>query len=101
MSVFNPALPSESSMRDFLLAYDASCGHCGRFKRALALFDIFQRIDFVSLAEADKEGKLANLPESVRFRSFHVILPCGEIRSGADVLPGLVGFFLREGLLHG
>lgn len=86
-------------MRDFVVAYDASCGPCTRFRRALEFFDIFQRIGFVSLDEANREGRLDNVPEHLRFRSFHMILPNGDILSGSDALPSLMGLLPAGGLV--
>lgn len=79
-------------MSEVLVAFDASCGPCMRFRRAIAFFDISKRLRFVSLEEADRDGKLDSLPQAARFSSFHMILPSGEVRSGADALADLLAF---------
>jgi predicted DCC family thiol-disulfide oxidoreductase YuxK len=80
------------SMQDFLLAYDASCGPCSRFKGLVEFLDARRRIAFVSLEEADKSGALEGVPPSLRYRSFHLLRPRegrvdgGGVRSGSDAL---------------
>lgn len=47
-------------------------------------------IHFVSLTEADKSGLLDQIPQSIRFKSFHLISPSGDIQSGAEALIDLI-----------
>lgn len=44
----------------------------------------------MSLSEAEDMGIIASVPQEIRFRSFHIVLPNGQIRSGAQALPDLV-----------
>jgi predicted DCC family thiol-disulfide oxidoreductase YuxK len=73
-----------------ILAYDVDCGPCTKFKRIVDLLDARHRIDFLSLHKADKLGLLNGIPHLMRYTSFHLICPNGEILSGADGLVRLV-----------
>lgn len=77
-------------MANHILAYDVDCGPCTRFKRIVGLLDARHRIDFLSLHKADKLGLLKGIPHPMRYTSFHLICPDGEILSGADGLVRLV-----------
>lgn len=77
-------------MANHILAYDVDCGPCTRFKRIVELLDARHRIDFLSLHKADKLGLLKGIPHPMRYTSFHLICPDGEILSGADGLVRLV-----------
>lgn len=71
------------------MVYDADCGPCRRFKRAVELLDRCHRFAFVSLRDADANGNLNAVPPRLRYRSFHLISPDGEVLSGANALPAL------------
>jgi predicted DCC family thiol-disulfide oxidoreductase YuxK len=77
----------------YLLAYDADCGPCIRFKRLVDFLDAYHRIDFVSLTDANEHGLLNRIPESLKFESFHLISTNGDIQSGSDALLDLIGLF--------
>jgi predicted DCC family thiol-disulfide oxidoreductase YuxK len=77
-------------LANHILAYDVDCGPCTRFKRIVELLDARHRIDFLSLHKADKLGLLKGIPHPMRYTSFHLICPDGEIFSGADGLVRLV-----------
>lgn len=72
------------------MAYDAECGPCTRFKELVRVLDRYHRIDFLSLTKADQLGKLDPIPQSLKYRSFHMISPTGNIWSGAEALPVMV-----------
>lgn len=80
----------------FVLAYDASCEPCSRFKEALDFLDPRGRISFVSLTEADRSGLLTGMPQPARFASFHLLRSTGggagslESWSGAEALFPLI-----------
>ena len=80
---------SLSSSR-YILAYDADCGPCTIFRHAVDDLDIYHKIDFISLIKADEKGLLDNIPASLRYKSFHLILPNGEVTSGSDALLALI-----------
>ena len=91
------------STPDFLLAYDASCGPCSRFKAIVELLDAKRRIKFVSLEAADRSGVIEAVLPSQRYRSFHLLRsPRGpaegeEIYSGSDALVPLLRLLLPGG----
>ncbi|MPZ07999.1 MAG: DUF393 domain-containing protein [Nitrososphaeraceae archaeon] len=77
-------------MSNHIMVYDADCGPCTRFKDAISILDRHKRIDFISLIEADSIGFLNQIPQSIRFKSFHLISPTGKIRSGEDAIIDLI-----------
>ena len=91
------------SMPDFILAYDASCGPCSRFKAIVEFLDAKQRIRFVPLQEADTSGLIEGVQPSLRYRSFHLLDSVrgpgqGEgIHSGSDALLPLLSLLLPGG----
>jgi predicted DCC family thiol-disulfide oxidoreductase YuxK len=82
-------MQSESSSSKYILAYDADCGPCTRFRHAVGRLDIYHKIDFVSLTKADQKGLLEPIAANLRYKSFHLILPNREIKSGSDALLAL------------
>jgi predicted DCC family thiol-disulfide oxidoreductase YuxK len=81
-------------MPSYLLAYDADCGPCTRFKCLVDFLDAYHKIDFLSLTDADEHGLLNRIPKSRRFESFHLISSTNEyIQSGSDALLDLIGLF--------
>ncbi len=75
----------------YLFVYDADCGPCSRFKRAIDFLDAYGRLEYSSLMEADEEGVLNGIPHNLRHRSFHLISPAGMVLSGAKALSSLIG----------
>jgi predicted DCC family thiol-disulfide oxidoreductase YuxK len=75
----------------YVLLYDADCGPCTRFRKAIEFFDSHRHIRYLSLIEGDERGFLAEVPINLRHRSFHLISPDGAVLSGADALPTLIG----------
>ena len=74
----------------YILAYDADCGPCTRFRHIVDILDKYEKIDFISLTKADEEGLLDNIPVRQRYKSFHLISPKGEPKSGSDALLELI-----------
>jgi predicted DCC family thiol-disulfide oxidoreductase YuxK len=58
-----------------ILAYDASCGPCGRFRAVVGFLDARKRLDFVSLETAEESGLLDSIPRASRFAGFHLLAP--------------------------
>jgi len=73
-----------------LLLYDANCGPCTSFKKALDFLDANEKISFISIDEAEEFGLLNSIPDAQRHRSFHLILADGSLESGAKALPSLI-----------
>jgi len=78
------------SSSKYILAYDADCGPCTRFRRIVEILDKYERIDFISLTKADEEGLLDNIPAPQRYKSFHLIFPKGDAKSGSEALLELI-----------
>ncbi|HET7390349.1 MAG TPA: DCC1-like thiol-disulfide oxidoreductase family protein [Nitrososphaeraceae archaeon] len=74
----------------YILAYDANCGPCTKFKRIVDILDKYERIDFISLTKADQEGLLDKIPVRKCYRSFHLIFPKGDVKSGSEALLKLI-----------
>jgi len=81
----------------YLMAYDADCGSCTKFKSLVAFLDSYRRIEPISLTKADKLGLLENIPQALRYNSFHLISPSGNIESGAEAFPTLIGLLPSGG----
>jgi predicted DCC family thiol-disulfide oxidoreductase YuxK len=94
-----------AQMPDFLLAYDAGCGPCSRFKAIVEFLDPRRRIRFVSLEAADRSGALEGVSPSLLYRSFHLVHSSvghakGEgIRSGSDALLPLLRLLIPGGTI--
>jgi predicted DCC family thiol-disulfide oxidoreductase YuxK len=83
-------MQAQSLSSRYILAYDADCGPCTRFRHAVDILDKYQKIDFISLTKADQKGLLDKIPASMRYKSFHLIFPNREVKSGSDALVELV-----------
>jgi predicted DCC family thiol-disulfide oxidoreductase YuxK len=78
------------SSSKYILAYDANCGPCTKFKHIVDILDKYERIDFISLTKADQEGLLDKIPVHQRHKSFHLIFPKGDAKSGSEALLDLI-----------
>jgi predicted DCC family thiol-disulfide oxidoreductase YuxK len=83
-------MQDKSSSSKYILAYDADCGPCTRFAHVVNSLDKYEKIDFISLTIADQRGLLARISAPVRYRSFHLISPNGEVKSGSEALVELI-----------
>ena len=50
------------------------------------ILDKYERIDFISLTKAEQEGLLDKIPVHQRYKSFHLIFPKGDAKSGSEGL---------------
>ena len=73
-----------------VLVYDAGCGACSRFKGLVSFFDAAGNIGYVPLVDADREGLLDAVPESLRFLSMHFVGSDMSVRSGSEAVPGIL-----------
>jgi len=80
-----------------LLAYDPDCGACSRFKALVEFFDARHLIEFASLSQADKEGRLDAIAPSERYRSFHLVERETGAASGPQAILPLVSTLLPKG----
>ena len=77
--------------KEYVVAYDASCGPCTRFRQLVDALDTRDKIDFMSLVKADEKGLLDSVRDDLRYKSFHLIfLPSGYVKSGSDGLLALI-----------
>jgi predicted DCC family thiol-disulfide oxidoreductase YuxK len=83
-------MKAKSSLSRYILAYDTDCGPCTRFAHVVDSLDISEIIDFISLTLADQKGLLNRIPPPLRYKSFHLILPNGEVKSGSEALVELI-----------
>ena len=79
-------------MPKFILVYDSECGPCSRFRQIIDFLDGYDRIEYVSLTDADKKGLLDDVPFYQRHRYFHLITNFSTL-SGAQALPDLIKVF--------
>ena len=90
-------MEARSSPSKYILAYDADCGPCTRFAHIVDSLDRNERIDFTSLTVADQQGMLDRISAPLRYRSFHLISPTGEAKSGSEALLDLIAMILPGG----
>ena len=83
-------MKAKSSLSRYILAYDTDCGSCTRFAHVVDSLDKSEIIDFISLTLADQKGLLDRISPPLRYKSFHVILPNGEVKSGSEALVELI-----------
>jgi predicted DCC family thiol-disulfide oxidoreductase YuxK len=56
-----------------VLAYDAGCGPCSKFRAVVGFLDARRHIDFVDIEDADRSGLLDGVPQALRYASFHIV----------------------------
>ena len=78
------------SSSKYILVYDANCGPCTRFRRIVEILDKYEGIDFISLTNTDQAGLLDKIPVHQRYKSFHLIFPKGDAKSGSEALLELI-----------
>jgi predicted DCC family thiol-disulfide oxidoreductase YuxK len=79
----------------YILAYDVDCDPCTKFRNLVDYLDKHDKIQFCSLADADQKGLLDKVPPQLRYKSFHLVLPSSQVKSGSEgvmelfsILPG-------------
>jgi predicted DCC family thiol-disulfide oxidoreductase YuxK len=90
----------QSASSKYISAYDANCGPCTRFSHVVDILDRYEKINYISLTKADQEGLLDNIPVHQRYKSFHLIFPKGEAKSGSEALLELIVILPRERSYH-
>ena len=61
-------------------------------------FDVLNKIDFISLTKADEIGLLNRIPVSLRYKSFHLIFPNGDVKSGDEAVVDLIALLPMGGI---
>ena len=67
-----------------ILAYDSDCGPCTKFSHLIDRLDRYDKIDSLPIYVAAKNGLLDKVPQSLHYKSFHLILSDGQVKSGAE-----------------
>jgi predicted DCC family thiol-disulfide oxidoreductase YuxK len=76
--------------RRWTVLYDAECGFCKWLLAILLHWDRAARLRPVALQRPETDGLLADLAPAARMRSWHLVSPAGERRSGGDAVPALL-----------
>src|SRR2546428_5434819 len=83
----------------YVLLYDRDCGICSALSRWIRAVDIRRRIRFESIQSA--HGLLKGIPEDRMLDAWHMVAPNGQVTTGGDAVPTLVGAFpIGAGLGH-
>jgi predicted DCC family thiol-disulfide oxidoreductase YuxK len=71
-----------------VVLYDDDCAFCKWSLDKILAWDRRRRLRPVAIQSEEGHGLLANIPESRRLDSWHLVLPSGEVRSaGAAAAP--------------
>jgi predicted DCC family thiol-disulfide oxidoreductase YuxK len=71
-----------------VVLYDDDCAFCKWSLDKILAWDRRHRLRPVAIQSDEGQGLLANVPESERLDSWHLVLPSGEVRSaGAAAAP--------------
>ena len=88
-------MTATSSEPQRVVFYDDDCAFCKWSLDKILAWDRHRRLRPVAIQSDEGEGLLANVPESERLRSWHLMLPSGEVLSAstaaarlAALLPG-------------
>lgn len=73
--------------------YDADCGPCTSFKRAVQFLNAARDLRFAPLQVAYRRGLLDRVDVRLRFNTSHLVLPGGDVLSGPEYLPELAAHF--------
>src|SRR5256886_11512758 len=75
----------------YVLLYDRDCGICSALSRWIRAVDIRRRIRFESIQAG--RGLLKGIPEDRMLDAWHMVAPNGQVTTGGDAVPTLVGAF--------
>jgi len=76
--------------RGWTVLYDADCGFCKWLLAILLRWDRATRLQPIALQRPQAGELLADLDPAARMRSWHLVSPNGERRSGGDAVPPLL-----------
>ena len=83
-------MQATSSSSKYILAYDTDCGPCTKFAYVVDILDKHEKIDFISLTKADQKGLFDKIPTILRYKSFHLVMANGKVKSGSEALLELI-----------
>ena len=75
----------------YVLLYDRDCGICSALSRWIRAVDIRRRIRFQSIQSG--RALLKGIPEDRMLDAWHMVAPNGQVTTGGDAVPTLVGAF--------
>src|SRR2546425_10056802 len=75
----------------YVLLYDRDCGICSALSRWIRAVDVRRRIRFESIQSG--RGLLKGIPEDRMLDAWHMVAPDGQVTTGGDAVPTLVGAF--------
>src|SRR2546422_4564858 len=75
----------------YVLLYDRDCGICSALSRWIRAVDVRRRIRFESIQSG--RGLLKGIPEDRMLDAWHMVAPNGQVTTGGDAVPTLVGAF--------
>jgi len=75
----------------YVLLYDRDCGICSALSRWIRAIDIRGRIRFEPIQSG--RGLLQGIPEERMLDAWHMVAPNGQVTTGGDAVPTLVGAF--------
>src|SRR2546428_6912823 len=75
----------------YVLLYDRDCGICSALSRWIRAVDVRRRIRFESIQSG--RGLLKGIPEDRMLDAWHIVAPDGQVTTGGDAVPTLVGAF--------
>ncbi|HEV2389422.1 MAG TPA: DCC1-like thiol-disulfide oxidoreductase family protein [Nitrososphaerales archaeon] len=82
-----------------VLAYDASCGPCSKFRAVVSFLDVRSRIAFLDIEDAERAGLLDGVPQAYRYASFHIVTPRGRMAGAVGVVSGQAAILSLVGAL--
>jgi predicted DCC family thiol-disulfide oxidoreductase YuxK len=81
-------MTAESTEPQAVVLYDDDCGFCKWSLNKILAWDRGHRLRPVAIQSDEGQILLANVPQSERLDSWHLVLPSGEVRSaGAAAAP--------------
>jgi predicted DCC family thiol-disulfide oxidoreductase YuxK len=75
----------------YVLLYDRDCGICSAVSRWIHRVDLRGRIRVESIQSG--RALLAGIPEERMLDAMHIVTPDGQVTTGGDAVPTLVGAF--------
>ena len=75
----------------YVLLFDRDCGICSTFSRWIHTVDIRRMIRFQTIQSS--RGLLPGIPDERILDAFHIVAPDGQVTSGGDAVPTLIGAF--------
>jgi len=75
----------------YVLLYDRDCGICSAVSRWIRVVDVRGRIRFQSIQSGG--ALLRGVPEERMLDAWHIVTPDGQVRTGGDAVPTLIGAF--------